>query len=395
MTWNPNTRFTWTVVTGAVLTLGLAACGGAGEATNTGGGTIDIGATLPLTGTQSAPADSVRKGYQLAVDAVNAEGGINGKKINLKIEDDKFDPVQAKQLTKQLIARDRVVAMLGTYGSATGITQSAEADRAGVPGVYPYSSAPSMVERGLKNVFNLYPLSADSERVMDEFLAAKVKPKSVAILYVDNPFATPGAEQSKARLEAAGVKVPVFEKFAITTTDFTTLIAKVKAADVDVVKELGYDANYVAYVQAVRRAKLDAKVVYAETLIPFEPSVHKIVGNSGEGIIGDAFWYPGSNPDFERRYEAKFGAAPDSKAAFGYSAAQTLFKAVESAGVADPGKIRAALTSTQVDSAIGTIKFNQVGQNVGQIRLAQWSKGEIKLIWPETIAEEQWQPWQR
>lgn len=229
---------------------------------------------------------------------------------------------------------------------------------------------------------------------MDEFLLSEVKPKSVAILYVDNPFATPGAEESKARLEAAGVDVPVFEKFAITTTDFTTLIAQVKAAGVDVVKHIGYDANYVAYVQAARQAGLDVDVLYAETLEPFEPSNQTVLGDLSDNVIGDAYWYPGSSPDFDKAYEAKFGQKPDSKAAFGYAAAVVLLDAIARAGSSDAAAIQAALTETALDTPIGNITFDKDGENIGQIRLGQWRDGQIELIWPQEGATSDWKAWE-
>lgn len=378
-------RLLTAVALATAATLALGACGSL-EQDSEGddqGGTIKIATVLPLTSAVSAQAELLRNGYQMAIDEANASGDLpDDKKIELVVADDKFDPAQAKQLTREQLGEGGVVAVLGSFGSATSLTQSEEAASAGVPGVYPFASVQDMVERGYDTVFNTYPLSVDAEKSFDDFLLSEVKPKQVGLFYVDNPFAISGAEASKKMLEDAGVEVSVFEKYAPDTTDFTQLVAKAKSAGVDVLKNIGYENNYAGYVQAVAQVKPQVEAVYMETQIPFEPTYQKVVGNSVSGILGTATWYPGATPDFEKAYEEKYGEAAETQAVFGYSAAKVLIDAIERAGT-DKEELRDALADSDVETPMGDITFDDRGAYVTEFRIGQLVDGEVLTVWPK------------
>lgn len=366
-----------------VLVATLSACGSLEEEASDSSGPIKIATVLPLTSPVSAQAELLRNGYQMAIDEANEKGELpDGRKIELVVEDDKFDPAQAKQLTRQQIGKGGVTAILGSFGSATSLTQSEEAESAGIPGVYPFASVSEMVERGYKNVFNTYPLSTDAEKSFDDFLLNMVKPKKVALFYVDNPFAISGAESSKKMLVEAGVDVPVFEKYAVQTSDFTQLVSKAKSAGVEVIKNIGYENNYAGYIQGVQQIKPDVDVVYMETQIPFEPTYQKVVGDSVSGVFGTATWYPGATPEFEAAYEEKYDKPAETQAVFGYSAAQVLIEAIKTAGI-DHDALRKALAATDLTTPMGQIGFDDRGAYVAEFRIGQLVDGQVNVVWPE------------
>jgi branched-chain amino acid transport system substrate-binding protein len=367
----------------ALVATTLSACGSLEQDEADADGPIKIAAVLPLTSPVSAQAELLRNGYQMAIDEANESGELpDGREIELVVEDDKFDPAQAKQLTRQQIGEGDVTAVLGSFGSATSLTQSGEAEAAGIPGVYPFASVADMVERGFEYVFNTYPLSIDAERSFDDFLLSEVKPEKVALFYVDNPFAISGAEASKQMLEDAGVQVPVFEKYANDTTDFTQLLSQAKSAGVDVIKNIGYENNYAGYIQAVQQIEPDVDAVYMETQIPFEPTYQEVVGDSVNGIFGTATWYPGATPEFEQAYQEKYGEHAETQAVFGYSAAQVLIEAIKEAGT-DRDELRDALSETQLSTPMGEIQFDERGAYVTEFRIGQLVDGEVNVVWPK------------
>lgn len=398
-----------------VLALVLAACGGGTDgngaaddgqaspgdqtedATPTaaagGEGPITIGSTLPLTSAVSDQAEQLRDGYELAMKEINADGGVLGRELELVVEDDQFDAARARELTRQLITEDDIVALLGSFGSAQSLTQSAEAESAGIPGIYPFASVAEMVERDFKNVFNLYPLSEAAEQAADNFLQDVVQPESVGILYVDNPFAISGAEASRETLEDAGISVPVFEKYALDTSDFTSLVTRAQEAGVDALKNIGYANHHVAYMQAISQTGFDAEAVYSETQIPFEQRAQEALGEAANLALGQPYWYRGATPDFEAAFEEEYGYAPEIQAVFGYSAMQVLADAIERAGSTDPEALRSALADTDLQTPMGTIRFDERGAYDRNFRIAQLQDGEVVIVWPEDEANGEFQPW--
>lgn len=368
----------------------LAACGGD---TGANSDEILVGTTLPLTSPLSAEAESIRDGYQMAIDEINTEGGIDGRQIKLLVEDDRADPALAKQLTSKLIAQEGVVAILGSFGSAASLTQSAETERHGIPGIYPEASVEEMVTRGYENVFNLYPLSAQAERSMDEFLLAEVKPQKVAIMYVDNPFAIAGAEASKKSLEAAGVKVAVFEKYAIDS-DALGPVSKAKRAGVDVIKNIGYATNYTSYMQALKQTDLNVKAAVFLTQIPFDHRWIKTVGPKvANGIIGNPYWYKGATPEFEAAYEQKWNRPAVLESILGYTSVQVLADAIERANTTEKDALRAALKKTDLETVYGKVSFDERGAYSPKIVVGQLVDGKVVTLWPQDAANGTWKPW--
>jgi len=379
----------------AVLALALVAgCGGGDSGGDDGsGGAIKVGASLPLTSPLSAEAESLQSGYEMAAEDINADGGVDGQDIEIDIADDKADPALAKQLTQKQITQDGVAAVLGSFGSATSLTQSTEAARSNIPGVYPFASEETMVERGLDTVFNLYPLSQQAEASTDEFLVNQVKPKKVAIVYVDNPFAIGGAESSKETLEGEGIEVPVFEKIGLES-QFIGPVAKAKQAGVDVIKAIGYNTNYTSYVQALEQTDLDVDVATFETQIPFEKrSIDTVGKKAAELIVGNPYWLLGQTPDFDKAYKEKYGKAPEFQAVLGYSAVQVLAEALKEAGSTEPDAIREALAATDMETVVGRITFDERGQYNQQPTVGQLVDGEVVTIWPEDKADGELAPW--
>lgn len=395
-----TTRFGWArrraVLPATCVIAVLAFVAGCADSSSGGSGNesdeIVIGTTLPLTSPIGTQAQFALNGYKMAIDEINDAGGIDGRQVRLVSKDDKYDPALSKQLTRDEIAEGGLTAVLGSYGTTVSLTQSAEADAAGVPGVYPFAASPEFVDRKLEHVFGTYPLSTDAERSFDDFLLSEVKPAKVAILYFDTAFGISGAESSRDYLEKNGVEVPVFEKFAPDASDFTQLMTQVRSAGVDVVKMIAQTNAYPGYVAALNQVDPGVKAAYMETQIPFDPSVQKLVGADGDLMLGSAYWYPGAAPEFEAAYKAKYDTPVDAQGVFSYSAAKVLLDAIDRANSLDADDITAALRETSLDTPMGTVEFDDRQTYTTDFKIGQVSGDHVELVWPSDVATAPWQP---
>src|SRR5438445_8874654 len=147
-------RFVSTALVGLVA-LALVPAGGDAQ----GSAPIKIGVIEPLSGPVAASGNYVRMGAEIARDWVNARGGVNGRKIELQIEDNKSDPKEAASAAEKLIVRDKVPAIMGAWGSSMTLAAMPKLEEYGVPMVVETSSAASITKRGNPWVFRISPPS--------------------------------------------------------------------------------------------------------------------------------------------------------------------------------------------------------------------------------------------
>lgn len=387
----------------AVTSSALAACGDSGEESSSGEGgaasaePIKIGTSLPLSGAAAANATSLKQGYELAVEDVNAAGGIDGRKLELTIEDDKFEPSLATNLTRKLITSDRVVALLGTYGSSLGLAASAIAEQYEVPNIQPYSSAPEMVERGLKFLFNTYPPSADNAASAAEFANAVVKPTTAAIVYVDNPFAITGAKAMREGLAKGGVKLVADEKVATGQSSYTSVLTKIKQAGPDALMLIVYPPDHAVIMKQVNQLQITPKLIYSQGAQPIEPAIREALGDTQDGVVfTPPNWFLGAPneaaADVAKRYAERYGKDPYNEVIQGYAAVQILADALKRAGSTDGEKLRAALAATDLDTVAGHITFDGNGQGTTPTLVTQLQDSKVVLVWPLEDKQADWRP---
>ena len=120
---------------------------------------IKIGVIQPLSGAVAASGNYVRMGAEIARDWINASGGVNGRKVELVIEDNKSDPKEAASAAEKLIVRDKVPAIMGAWGSSMTLAAMPKLEEYGVPMVVETSSAASITKRGNPWIFRISPPS--------------------------------------------------------------------------------------------------------------------------------------------------------------------------------------------------------------------------------------------
>lgn len=369
----------------SLFTFGLVGGGTARAA-----GPIVIGATTSETGPLTEDADYQNRGVELGIAVANEHGGWLGRKLELKLYDDKSDPGTAVRLYTRLITNDKVNLLIGPYSS--GVTQAVAPliNKYEYATIEPGASLPDIFVKG--NKWN-FQGTASSLQYLDEVLpiAKKAGASTVAALGLKSAYSL---ACYKARIEQAGklgMKVVYRTTYSLPQPDFAAIGLAIKNAHPDVVIGCTYYPDAVGLTQALHNQGF-APHYLAETIGPVEAAFTKAVGSLSNGIISNTGWWenfktPG-NTEFVAAYKAKYHSAPDYHSATGFTAVSVLGDAVKATKSLDQHKIREWLLHNQPQTIQGTWKVSPYGLAEGfSQNLVQVQNGEIKLITPPDLAQ--------
>ena len=355
-----------------------------GTTTTTGaGGVIKIGFFAPLTGPASADGLAARAGAEIAVEIINKNGGVLGKKIQLVVYDDALNPDQAIAVANKLIEEDQVVAAVSGSYSSTTLAASGVFEKKKTPLVVAYAVNPKITE-GKHYVVRVGMLAETEGKVAAYAAVEKLGAKYVAILYIDNPYGQSLADAAKKKVEELGGQVVFMDKFQFKTSDFSPWLTKIKQLEdqgkLDVLMIFGYYEHAVAVKQA-REMGIKAKIIGAEGFD--SPKFIEIAGKAAEGvIIVTDFDRDSDNPlvkQFIQMYREKRGIEPDMVAASSFDAVMVIAKAIEKAGSLDKAKIMEAIRSLKDYNGVAgkILYFTENGNAVKELTLQIVRNGEF------------------
>ncbi len=380
---------------------------GNSKASGTVADTIVIGSTLPLTGAESKTGGRYKQGYELAFEEINAAGGVdvNGKKVKveLKLLDDTSDQAKAVNLAQRLITSDKVNAFLGTYSTSLVEAQSTVAEQNKIPYVNGGGAATSIYAKGYKWIFGtLAPVenlaATEMEWIDEQQKAGKLpKPAKIAVVWENTSH---GKDFRKGIQEFAkktgNYQVVVDESFALDGKDFSAVLNKVKAANVDLFMVDAHLPDFITmHRQYLSSGMCNKLVTYGAR--GTEADANKALGQKGVDYILSAVWWnsqlgdKGLNKTFVDSYTKKFGTAPEWYQAVSYEAARALFTAITNAKSVDKTKVRDALSSLKIDSILpgGKLSFpaDQGGQATYPFVVQQnLPDGSSPIVYPADVA---------
>jgi branched-chain amino acid transport system substrate-binding protein len=314
------------------------------------GDTIRIGQYASLTGKEAAFGQSSHNGTLLAIEEINAAGGILGKQIELITEDDQSRQGEPATVVKKLIARDGVVALLGEVASSRSLEGAQVAQAEGIPMVTPSSTNPAVTETG-DYIFRVCFIDPFQGTVMAKFARETLRANRVAVMTsVSNAYSVGLSSFFKERFAADGGTIAVEQRFTEGDKDFRAQLTAIRSVGVDAVFVPGY------YTEAALIAKQARELGITVPLFGGDGwEAPQLLEIGGEAMNGTYFstHYSSENrtaqvEDFVRKYQARFnGATPDAIAALGYDSAMVLADAIRRAGAAEPALIRDALAQTR------------------------------------------------
>ena len=396
-----------------MLMLFAVACGSDDEGSSGGGGggdnaqakadcgqdQIKIGASLPLTGEFSEPGKAAEQGYKVWQEMQNAEGGLLGKKVELVVKDDASSQNTVVSDYTSLISRDKVDLLLGTFSSLLNIPASTVAERNKMVYIEPAGGAPEIFDRGYKYLFFSQQATADHQGdLFAEWVLAlpeEKRPKTAAYPTLDDPFAVPVVEGIKEKLEGGGIKTVQESTYPVETSNFDAIANEVKAANADLVVNGAQFADGVGFARAMKKVNLTPELFFQTNAPSFGDQYPKGIGEDRtEGVFFAVSHTPEAstpgNAEFVAKYKEMFGDQPAPEdAADAYAAAQVLTAAVEAVGTCskeNQGKLADWLRSNEVETILGTLKWDERGAPQGEFLIGQWQDGKAEIVLPEEAA---------
>jgi branched-chain amino acid transport system substrate-binding protein len=322
-----------------------------------------VGAVYPITGPVAYDGQTELNGAKLAVEEVNAKGGVLGKTLKLDVQDGACNPAQSVSAAEKLIAQTKVASLLGAFcSSSTGAVMEV-AKKYGIPLVTGVSTAQDLTKQGNKWFFR----ATDTSALLGQAFApaiAKLGAKRVAFLVVNDDWGRAVASSYGEALKKQGSEIVDTEIFSRDDTDLFPYITKIKAQKPDVVISAANTQLAANVTKQLRQLGVTATLM-GEGAFTSE-SYLKLVGSLGKDVIGLVEYVPAidnaANKAFVKSYKEHYNEEPSKFSAAAYQAVHILADAINRARSTDPEEIRQALLKTDYNGLTGNFKFASNGQ---------------------------------
>ncbi len=309
---------------------------------------IPIGEYASLTGGSASFGQSSHKGTELAINEINASGGVLGKKLKLITEDDQSQAGQPATIVRKLIAQDKVAAVLGEVASSKSLEAAPICQQNGIPMISPASTNPKVTQVG-DHIFRICFIDPFQGTVMSKFAQSKGWKKIAVLTDVKQDYSVGLAECFIKDFTAAGGEIVKEQKYSSGDKDFKPQLTSLKAAKPDAIFVPGYYAEVALIGKQARLLGIKAPLLGGDGWVG--DSLLKVAGKSLDGSFFSChFSADDQSPrvqNFVKAYQAKYGEIPDDMAALGYDSAMILAEAIKRAGTTDSAKLRDAIAATR------------------------------------------------
>ncbi len=318
---------------------------------------IAIGTIMPISGPVSAYGTQARDASQMAVDEINAKGGVLGKKLVLYVEDDENSPEKTVNAFNKLVTEKKIVALVGGLTSPCTLSIVGEAQKRKIVLVTPSSTNDTVTDAG-DYIFRSCYNDSFQGRVMAKFAGENLSAKTAAIIFDNNNDYSKGLKDSfTAAFTAAGGTVVATESYATGDKDFAAQLTKIAAASPDVLFVPDYYNTVSLIAKQARSAGIEVPMLGAD-------GWDEIANNAGDEVL-DCYYSNHYSPDaddaevkaFVAAFKAKYNVEPNALAALAYDATYMIADALKAAGSTDPEKFKAAMAATDKKFVTGQISF--------------------------------------
>jgi len=328
------------------------------------GAEILIATAGPMTGIYAWAGERYQRGAGLAVEDLNARGGVLGQRVELIVGDDFCDPDQAVALARKL-ASDGVVFVAGHWCSHASIPASKVYEEAGILQIAPGSASAILTDEGGPNVFRVCGRDDQQGAKVADYLADHWSSKGIAILDDGTTWGAGVADGARRRLNQRGVTLAVDETFAPDQEEYSALVSRMQAANVDVFFLGGYHREAGLILRQAHDRGYGLQLV-ANSAMALE-DFPMIAGAGLEGTLMAAMTYTGDHPqakDVVAQFHAQ-GYEPLGYTLYTYAAVLVWAQAVEAAGSLDLDAVIDAMHSREFDTVLGRIGFDEKGDVTG------------------------------
>jgi branched-chain amino acid transport system substrate-binding protein len=344
-----------------------------------------------MTGSEATFGQSTDHGIQLAVEEINAAGGVKGKKMRVITYDDKGDPKDAGTAVTRLINKDGVVAILGEVASGLSLAGAPVCQENGVPMVSPSSTNPNVTKKG-DMIFRVCFIDPFQGWVCAKFARedGKLKATKAAILYDQSAaYAVGLQEEFDKAFTKMGGKIVAKETYTAGDQDFSAQLTAIRASGPDVVFVPGYYTDVGNIALQARKLGVEVPLLGGDGWD--SSKLGEIAGKSIDGCFySNHYSHQDPSPrvqDFIKKYKAKFGETPDGLAALGYDAARIMADALGRAATMAGADVAAELAKTKdFDGVTGRISIDKDRNAVKPAVMLEMKGGEptyVSTIEPE------------
>ena len=323
---------------------------------------IKVGEFASLTGGSASFGQSSHKGTALAIDEINAAGGVLGKKLKLIAEDDQSQAGQPATIVRKLISQDKVVAVLGEVASSKSLEAAPICQQNKIPMISPASTNPKVTEVG-DYIFRICFIDPFQGTVMAKFAQSKGWKKVAVLTDVKQDYSVGLAEFFVKGFTATGGEIVKDQKYSTGDKDFKAQLTSIKAAKPDAIFVPGYYGEVSLIGKQAKLLGIKAPLLGGVGWVG--DSLLKVAGNSLDGSFFSCHFSADDKSEavqgFVKKYKAKYnGETPDDMAALGYDSAIILAEAIKKAGTTDGEKLRAAIAATMAHPGItGSITLDE------------------------------------
>ena len=358
----------------------LTACGGGDSGDGGGSDKLYIASANPMTGDSAQFGDMKVKAIELAIDEVNAEGGIDGKEVELIVGDDTGNPKEAPNVAQKLAGDDKVLAVIGHWNSSATLAARGIYEAAGIP-VITDSVNKQITDGSTPHLYRVSLTATTQAENLAQYAYNVLGKRSAAILFTANDFGTGLKNDFTSEFESLGGEVVASETyFEGQSKDFSPQLTTIKGANPDIMFVAGYYVETALIAQQKEAVGLDVPIIGTEGISSTE--LIKLGGDSVEGIRFAAFFhedveFPGTK-EFVESFKEKYDKEPDNYSALAYDSAKLILAGMKENGATREGITEFLQEADEFPGVAGPISFvdNDVTRS---ILILEVKDGEIVL----------------
>ncbi|HKY93708.1 MAG TPA: branched-chain amino acid ABC transporter substrate-binding protein [Kiloniellales bacterium] len=325
---------------------------------------ILIGTAGPMTGDYAAFGMQLQRGAEAAVADINAAGGVNGQQLKLVVGDDVCDPKQATAVANQMVSQG-VVFVAGHFCSGSTMPASDVYGEERILMITPSSTNPAVTEgpaaKGIDTIFRTCGRDDQQGSFAGRWVAENYKNGKIAILHDKSTGGKGYADIVKATMNSMGVQETLYEAYTAGEQDYTALVSKLKAAQIDVIVLGGYHTEGALIIKQAHEQGYKPQMIGPDSLNTQE--LWTIAGEAAEGVMFSNAADPRNFPTAQAVAEKlrAQGYEPEGYTLTNYAAVQVWAMAANEAGTTEAEAVAAKLREHPWDTIIGTLEFDEKG----------------------------------
>jgi branched-chain amino acid transport system substrate-binding protein len=344
----------------------------------------------------------MRNSYEMALEEINQNGGINGRPLELVYADDEGKRLKGEECVINLKKKHKSVMLIGGYSSTNTLYMAWKVEKLDIPFLVCTAADDRITQRNHKNIYRLNPPASEYNRGLESFFTEKVKPESMSILYENSPYGTSAAIRMMWFCREADIdihKIIPYYKEKAGTDYLAKLIAPLETLTSDIIYMVSYFEDGATLVKLLRNRGIKSLLCGGAGGFT-HPDFYQSVGEPANNLVTATLWHHKAGNQgaatYYDNYLKQYSKTPDYHGAEAYSALLVAADALKRATVYTPQGIRDALGKTNLETPLGKVAFYAYGdsqrQNSFPTLVMQIQNGEFQCIWPEASATSKFVP---